>query len=296
MPRRSARPQPDRTLELPAHTRACPACGRAALGGQQGPADRRRPWRASSGCGSRSAAAATPTAPATGPASAPSRRGASPCRSTSSASTSSPWSAASATPSTAASRRSTPSWSAAACRSASAASATSWTATTSCWPCRAPDAGRLRRDHGRGRAGDPGHRRPAAGRRPRGPLGDPRRALAARSCWPGACCPRRQDDLAKLLGEVKAALAGADRRGGLRRPDLDPQGGGRGPRRRAPPALPLPLPPRGGHAGLRGRPPRQGPAQEEGPRHPADRAEGRGPARTPRPRRSGATARRSARR
>jgi hypothetical protein len=26
MPRRSARPQPDRTLDLPAHTRACPAC------------------------------------------------------------------------------------------------------------------------------------------------------------------------------------------------------------------------------------------------------------------------------
>jgi len=28
MPRRSARPQADRTLELPAHTRACPSCGR----------------------------------------------------------------------------------------------------------------------------------------------------------------------------------------------------------------------------------------------------------------------------
>jgi hypothetical protein len=27
MPRRSVRPRPDRTLELPAHTRACPACG-----------------------------------------------------------------------------------------------------------------------------------------------------------------------------------------------------------------------------------------------------------------------------
>jgi hypothetical protein len=27
MPRRSVRPQPDRTLELPAHTRVCPACG-----------------------------------------------------------------------------------------------------------------------------------------------------------------------------------------------------------------------------------------------------------------------------
>src|SRR5262245_40919313 len=29
MPRRSARPPADRTLELPAHTRACPCCGRA---------------------------------------------------------------------------------------------------------------------------------------------------------------------------------------------------------------------------------------------------------------------------
>ncbi len=28
MPRRSARPQPDRTLELPCQTRACPSCGR----------------------------------------------------------------------------------------------------------------------------------------------------------------------------------------------------------------------------------------------------------------------------
>src|ERR1700712_3659922 len=28
MPRRSARPRADRTLELPAHTRACPSCGR----------------------------------------------------------------------------------------------------------------------------------------------------------------------------------------------------------------------------------------------------------------------------
>jgi hypothetical protein len=28
MPRRSVRPQPDRTLELPAHTRVCPSCGR----------------------------------------------------------------------------------------------------------------------------------------------------------------------------------------------------------------------------------------------------------------------------
>ena len=78
-------------------------------------------------------------------------------------------------------------------------------------------------------------------------------------------------------GRGEGSPAGADRRGGLRRPDLDPQGGEDGPRRRAPSALPLPLPPRGGHAGLRGGPARQGPAEEEGPGHPADRAEGRGP-------------------
>ena len=94
----------------------------------------------------------------------------------------------------------------------------------------------------------------------------------------------------------QGGVVGADRRGRLRRPDLDPQGGRQGAGRCAASALPFPLPPRGGHAGLRGRPPRQGPAQEEGPGHPADRAEGRGEAATARPNRSGATARRSARR
>ncbi len=95
----------------------------------------------------------------------------------------------------------------------------------------------------------------------------------------------RQDDLAKLIGEVKAGVAGADRRGGLRRPGLDPQRGREGgPRRGAPPALPVPLPSRGGHAGLRGGSPHQGPIEEEGPR-----AFGRSSARsragrTPRPR------------
>ncbi len=88
-----------------------------------------------------------------------------------------------------------------------------------------------------------------------------------------------QDDLAKLLGEVKDALevpiAGvvSDGQTSIRKAVAEALRG------RAPSALPLPLPPRGGPAGLRGRPPRQGPAQEEGPRHPADRAAGRGPRR-----------------
>ena len=51
------------------------------------------------------------------------------------------------------------------------------------------DTARLRRVDRRGRPGGPGHRRPAARRRPRGALGPARRASAARSCWPGASCP-----------------------------------------------------------------------------------------------------------
>ena len=84
-------------------------------------------------------------------------------------------------------------------------------------------------DHGGGRAGDPGHRRPPARRRPRGPLGPPRRASPARSCWPGACCPRLRTTWRSCSARCKAALGGADRRGGLRRPGLDPQGGRRRP-------------------------------------------------------------------
>src|SRR5258708_1521981 len=44
--------------------------------------------------------------------------------------------------------------------------------------------------------------------------------------------------------------AGAQRRRGLRRPGEHPQGGGAGPPRGPPPALPFPLPPRGGPADL----------------------------------------------
>ena len=63
MPRRSARPRPDRTLELPAHTRTCPACGRPLWSAATGPAHRRHPGGARPAAASRSAAAATPTAP-----------------------------------------------------------------------------------------------------------------------------------------------------------------------------------------------------------------------------------------
>ena len=139
-------------------------------------------------------------------------------------------------------------------------------------------------DHRRGRPGDPGHRRPAARRRPRGPLGAPRRALSGEVLLARSLLSSTQDDLAKLLGEVKAALAVpiagvvSDGQDSIRKAVEE------GPRRRAPSTLPVPLPPRGGQAGLRGGPPRQGPAEEESPRHPADRAEGRGPARMPRPR------------
>ena len=51
----------------------------------------------------------------------------------------------------------------------------------------------------------------------RGPAGPEPAVLDARTTWP------------KLIAEVKAAPAGADRRGGLRRPGLDPQGGRRRP-------------------------------------------------------------------
>ena len=82
-----------------------------------------------------------------------------------------------------------------------------------------------------------------------------------------------QDDLAKLIGEVKAALSVpivgvvSDGQDSIRKAVAE------GPRRRAPPTVPLPLPPRSRQAGLRGGPPRQGPIEEEGPGHPADRAE-----------------------
>src|SRR3954452_22507463 len=61
-------------------------------------------------------------------------------------------------------------------------------------------------------------------------------------------------------------------RGGQRRADLDPPGGGAGPAGSAAPALPVSLPARGGAAGLRGRPACQGAAEGRGARGAADRA------------------------
>ena len=52
---------------------------------------------------------------------------------------------------------------------------------------------------------------------------------AARSCWPGACSPPTQADLAKLDRRGQGRPGGADRRRDLRRPALDPQGRRRGP-------------------------------------------------------------------
>jgi len=57
--------------------------------------------------------------------------------------------------------------------------------------------------------------------------------------------------------------AGADRRGRLRRPGLDPQRGEGGPRRGTPSALPSPPPARGGPAGLPGGSAHQGRLKKE---------------------------------
>ena len=83
-------------------------------------------------------------------------------------------------------------------------------------------------DHGEGRAGDPGHRRPPARRRPRGPLGDPRRPQrrGAAGPEPAVVVPGRPGE---ALARGEGGPGGPDRRGGLRRPGLDPQGGGRRP-------------------------------------------------------------------
>ena len=60
---------------------------------------------------------------------------------------------------------------------------------------------------GRAGTGDPGHRRPATGRRARGAVGDPRLPLAARSCLAKSLLSARQQDLATLLTQVKAMPA-----------------------------------------------------------------------------------------
>ena len=70
------------------------------------------------------------------------------------------------------------------------------------------DADRLRRITGRGRAGDPGHRRPAARRRPRGPLGAPRRASRGEVLLARSLLSSTGDDLAELLARGRSeALA-----------------------------------------------------------------------------------------
>jgi hypothetical protein len=84
-----------------------------------------------------------------------------------------------------------------------------------------------------------------------------------------------QDDLAGLIREVKAPLTGPIT-GVISRARLDPQGGRQGAGGRAPSTLPLPLLARGGQADLRGRSPRQEGVEEAHPRGPTDRAEGRG--------------------
>ena len=178
-----------------------PRLRRAALGRLHDPTRPSPPSTASSACGSRSAAAATPTAPAIG-VPPPARAGGPlrPARSTSSASTSSPWSARLRH----AEHRSVPEIHAELTRRG----------VPICRAQRHQPAGPLRRAAGPVAAptpsgcggsrptagpGDPGHRRPAARRRPRGPLGPPRLPLAARSCWPGACCPRRRTTWPQLL-------------------------------------------------------------------------------------------------
>ena len=99
---------------------------------------------------------------------------------------------------------------------------------------------------GRAGAGDPGARRPPAGRRPRGPVG--------RARVPVGRGPARQEPaVLDGRGPGGAAARGhrrhsrrADRRGGQRRPALGAAGGRAGAARGAAPAVPVPLPARGG--------------------------------------------------
>ena len=97
MPRRTARPQPDRTLDLATETRDCPGCGRK-LRQPTSPKGRLSRWMGSSGCDSRSAVAVTLNARVITSVSDPSRKAAWFSRSTSSVSTSSPWWARSVMP------------------------------------------------------------------------------------------------------------------------------------------------------------------------------------------------------
>ena len=119
----------------------------------------------------------------------------------------------------------------------------------------------------------PGHRRLAARRRPRGPLGLAR--LPLRGGPPGQESPVvHRHGPAGLMTEVHDGPAGADHRRHLRRPGQHPQGGPEGPAGRAASAVPLPLSARGGPADLRGRSSCQEGIEEACPRHPPDRATG----------------------
>ena len=75
----------------------------------------------------------------------------------------------------------------------------------------------------------PGHRRPAARRRPRGPLGAARLPLRRGAAGQEPAVGDRSEDLAAPARRGAAGPAGADHRRGLRRPGLHPQGGGRRP-------------------------------------------------------------------
>src|SRR3954463_895591 len=123
-----------------------------------------------------------------------------------------------------------------------------------------------------GRAGD---RRLAARRRPRGLVGRPRLPVRPGPARPLAALGHRgRPRRAAARGRRRGRRAG--RRGGERRPALGAPGGRAGAARRAAPAVPLPLPARGGAADLRGRPPRREGAEETGPRRAPDRARGGG--------------------
>src|SRR5690349_1951273 len=100
-------------------------------------------------------------------------------------------------------------------------------------------------------------------------------ACRARSCSPGACCPRRARTWRRSCARSprgsacrsRAWSATASTRCAGRCAWPCPGGA---------PAVPVPLPARGGAADLRGRPPRQEGAEEAGPRRAPDRALGRG--------------------
>ena len=95
--------------------------------------------------------------------------------------------------------------------------------------------------HRAGRAGDPGHRRPAARRRPRGALGHPRRALGRGPPGPEpAGSDARRPGRSPRPGPRCAGRAGLARRD-LRRPAVAGPGDRSGLPRCAPSATPVPL-------------------------------------------------------